>query len=96
MPAIAAEVRASAAEVRATAAMPPALQVRVLVHGAAEWDAAYPDGRMERAWREMQADLARRYHAPAPTVVAGSTHQIPLDMPQSVAEAIDAVSATVP
>ena len=84
MPAIAADVRAME---------PPVLPVRVLVHGAPEWDAAYPDGRMERAWRAMQADLARRFHAPEPVIVAGSTHQIPLDRPDAVAEAIEAVSA---
>ena len=69
----------------------PHLPSRVLVHGDREWDHAYPDGRMERAWTMMQGEVAEKIGAPPPTVVAGSGHQIALDAPEAVVAAIEAV-----
>ncbi|GGH25680.1 hypothetical protein GCM10007036_32940 [Alsobacter metallidurans] len=64
---------------------------RVLVHGDGEWNGAYPDGRMERVWRRLQADLARQLGAPAPESVPEAGHQIPLDAPEAVVRAVEAV-----
>ena len=70
----------------------PRLPSRVLVHGDHEWDAAYPDGRMERAWTAMQDEVAGRIGAPSPTVVPGSGHQIALDAPDAVVAAVRALA----
>lgn len=70
----------------------PPRPARVLVHGDREWDKAYPDGRMEAAWRTMQDDLATRFGAPPVTVVRDSGHQIALDDPGAVVSAIEAVA----
>ena len=69
----------------------PRLPARVLVHGDREWDSAYPDGRMERIWSEMQARVAGAIGAPPPTVVAGASHQIALDAPDAVVAAVRAI-----
>jgi pimeloyl-ACP methyl ester carboxylesterase len=66
----------------------PRVPARVLVHGDAEWNSVYRDGRMEREWSLMQEDLASRLGAPAPWRVTGASHQIPLDAPDVVASAI--------
>jgi pimeloyl-ACP methyl ester carboxylesterase len=66
----------------------PQVPARVIVHGDGEWDQVTADGRMERAWRAMQDDLARRLGAPAPIVAAGASHQVPLDAPDLVADVI--------
>ena len=81
---------ASSAELRAAGL--PRLPSRVLVHGDSEWDAAYPDGRMERTWSALQGELAAALGAPPPQRVAGSGHQIALDAPASVADAVMAVA----
>lgn len=70
----------------------PRLASRVLVHGNREWDQAYSDGRMENAWTTMQANLALEMGAPPPTVLRGSGHQIPLDAPQAVVDAVEALA----
>lgn len=80
---------ASTAELRAAGL--PRLPARVLAHGNAEWNAAYPDGRMERTWADLQAELAAGLGAPPPERVAGSGHQIALDAPDAVAAAVLAV-----
>jgi pimeloyl-ACP methyl ester carboxylesterase len=77
---------ASAAQVRDDGL--PRLPARVLVHGDREWDGPYPDGRMERTWTVLQNEVAADLGAPPPTVVAGSSHQIPLDAPGAVVEAV--------
>ncbi|MCW6506636.1 alpha/beta fold hydrolase [Lichenifustis flavocetrariae] len=69
----------------------PLRPIRVLVHGNREWDVPYPDGRMEAAWRAMQADLAKRFGASTLTIVEGSGHEIPLDRPAAVVTAIEDV-----
>lgn len=74
----------------------PPRPARVLAHGNREWDRAYPDGRMEAAWRAMQDDLAARFGAPPVTVVPDAGHQIPLDDPAAVAAAVEAVARDVP
>ncbi len=66
----------------------PRLPARVLVHGDREWDGVYPDGRMERTWTALQDEMARALGAPPPTVVPGSGHQIALDAPAAVADAV--------
>jgi pimeloyl-ACP methyl ester carboxylesterase len=66
----------------------PRLPSRILIHGNREWDGVYPDGRMERAWRDMQAQLARSIGAPSPIVAASSGHQIPLDAPALVVSTV--------
>ncbi len=94
------EVREMTAMADVSAAIPAAARcgvpTRVLVHGNAEWNDAYPDGRMERAWLAMQQDLARRFCAPTAQSVGGSGHQIGLDAPNAVADAIEEVSRGVP
>ena len=70
----------------------PSRPARVLVHGNREWDAAFPDGRMERAWRDLQSDLAASLNAPAPIFVANSGHQIALDAPDAVVSAVDSLN----
>jgi pimeloyl-ACP methyl ester carboxylesterase len=70
----------------------PRLPSRVLVHGDNEWNAAYPDGSMERVWTALQAEMAVALGAPAPTRVAGSGHQIALDAPRAVADAVLSVA----
>ncbi len=80
----------SGAELRA--ADLPRLPARVLVHGDGEWDVPYPDGRMERAWSAMQGEMATALGAPPPIRVPGSGHQIALDAPQAVADAVFAVA----
>lgn len=82
---------ADAAEVRALPM--PRVAARVLTHGNREWDEAYPDGRMERAWAEMQAKLAVELGAPPPTEIASAGHQIPLDAPQAVVDAVESLLA---
>ncbi|WP_158266763.1 alpha/beta fold hydrolase [Alsobacter soli] len=67
------------------------IPARVLVHGDDEWNELYPDGRMERVWRGLQADLARRLGAPAPEIVPHAGHQIPLDAPGAVVKAVNEV-----
>ena len=69
----------------------PRVPARVLMHGNREWDGPYPDGRMEALWTKMQGELADALGAPAPTVVAGSGHQLALDQPELVAAEILAV-----
>lgn len=66
----------------------PRLPSRVLVHGDHEWDGAYPDGRMERTWTDLQDEMARAIGAPPPIVAANSGHQIALDAPDLVVAAI--------
>ena len=94
-------------EVREMAAMPviaetvdaggyPQLPTRVLVHGDREWDAAYPDGRMERVWMALQDELATRTGAPPPQVVAGAGRQIALDAPEAVTQAVVGLIAALP
>lgn len=82
-----------AAEVRALPA--PHVRARVLIHGNHEWDQAYPDGRMERAWADMQARLAGELSAPPPVPIAISGHQIPLDAPASVVAAVENLLASL-
>ncbi len=80
-------------DAREVRALPiPHVASRVLVHGNREWDQAYPDGRMEEAWTKMQSELASELGAPLPTVVQGSGHQIPLDAPQAVVDAVEALA----
>jgi hypothetical protein len=43
---------------------------------------------MERAWSEMQADLALRLEAPPPIVALASGHQIALDSPELVVRTV--------
>ncbi len=69
-------------------AVPATVVARVLAHGDLAWNRLYPDGRMERAWAVLQADLSRRLGAPAPLFVRGAGHQIQLDAPDVVATAI--------
>jgi pimeloyl-ACP methyl ester carboxylesterase len=71
----------------------PRVAARVLEHGDGEWNQVYGDGRMERAWSAMQADLAAQVGAPPPLRVAGASHQIPLDAPQVVAAVIEMLVA---
>ena len=73
----------------------PERPARVLVHGNREWDRAYPDGRMEAVWRVMQDDLAVRFGAPAVTVVPDAGHQIALDDPAAVVDAVEAVARDI-
>ena len=65
-----------------------AVTARVLVHGDLAWNRLYPDGRMERTWALLQADLSRSLGAPAPLFVASAGHQIQLDAPDVVVTAI--------
>ncbi len=80
-----------AAEVKATGY--PHLMSRILLHGNKEWDGSYPDGRMEKVWFDMHSGLAQAIGAPSPTVVAGAGHQLALDAPQVVADAIKDMAA---
>jgi pimeloyl-ACP methyl ester carboxylesterase len=73
----------SAAQVRE--AGPPHVRARVLVHGNPEWNAAYPDGRMERTWMTLQTEMAASLGAPPPRVIPHTSHQIALDAPDAVA-----------
>ena len=73
----------------------PRVAARVLVHGNREWDQAYSDGRMEDAWTKMQSELASELGAPPPTVVRNSGHQIPLDAPQVVVDAVEALALSL-
>jgi pimeloyl-ACP methyl ester carboxylesterase len=66
----------------------PRVAARIVIHGNREWDGPYPDGRMERAWSEMQADLALRLEAPPPIVALASGHQIALDSPELVVRTV--------
>jgi hypothetical protein len=66
----------------------PQVPTRIVVHGNREWDSLYPDGRMERAWAEMQSDLAGRLGAPPPIPAPASGHQIALDSPDIVVATI--------
>lgn len=74
----------------------PRLPARVLVHGNDEWRDVPPPGRMEAIWRELQADYAERLGAPPPIVVSQSGHQIALDAPDAVVEAVRGLIATLP
>jgi len=76
-----------AAEVKAAGY--PHLPSLILLHGNREWDGAYPDGRMEKAWLEMHTELANAIGAPAPVAVTESGHQLALDAPEAVASAIE-------
>lgn len=69
-------------------AVPPTVTARVLVHGDLAWNRLYPDGRMERTWALLQADLSHSLGAPAPLFVARAGHQIQLDAPETVTAAI--------
>lgn len=69
-------------------AVPATVTARVLAHGDLAWNRLYPDGRMERTWALLQADLSHSLGAPAPLFVARAGHQIPLDAPEVVAAAI--------
>lgn len=69
-------------------AVPASVTTRVLVHGDSGWNRLYPDGRMERTWAHLQADLSQSLGAPAPQFVRQAGHQIPLDAPEVVAAAI--------
>jgi pimeloyl-ACP methyl ester carboxylesterase len=62
----------------------PRVPARIIIHGNREWDRLYPDGRMEDAWADMQAELARNLGAPLPISAASSGHQIALDRPDLV------------
>ena len=66
----------------------PRLPARVLIHGNREWDRLYPDGRMETAWANMHARLARALGASPPIVARSSGHQIALDEPSVVVAAV--------
>ena len=83
----------NAAEVKAAAV--PRLPVRILLHGNREWDGAYPDGRMEAAWLAMHRDLAVTLGAPPPAVISESGHQIALDRPDAVIDAIMALTRSI-
>ena len=72
----------------------PSLPARVLVHGNDEWEAVPPRGRMEAVWRDLQADMATRLGAPAPTIVPNSGHQIALDAPDAVVAAVTELAAS--
>jgi len=64
------------------------LPVRLIVHGRREWDQIYKDGRMENVWLRLQADLQKN-HRGAPLLVATNAgHQIPLDAPDLIAQAV--------
>jgi pimeloyl-ACP methyl ester carboxylesterase len=76
----------SAAQVRE--AGPPHVRARVLVHGNQEWNAAYPDGRMERTWMTLQTEMAAFLGAPPPLVIPHTSHQIALDAPEAVAAVV--------
>lgn len=69
------------------------LPVRLIIHGRREWDKIYKDGRMERVWRTLQADL-QKTHRGAPLILAADAgHQIPLDAPKLVAQVVSDVVA---
>jgi pimeloyl-ACP methyl ester carboxylesterase len=86
------EMRAFTSDAGEVRARPiPNVAARVLIHGNREWDQTYPDGRMEHAWAQMQAALSTELGAPPPIVVPGSGHQIPLDDPQAVVDAVEAL-----
>lgn len=76
-----------AAEVKAAGY--PILLSRILLHGNREWDDAYPDGRMEKAWLDMHSDLARAIGAPKPIPIEQSGHQLALDAPEMVAKEVE-------
>lgn len=71
----------------------PRLPARVLVHGNHEWQDVPPAGQMEIVWQALQQDYAARLGAPPPALVAGSGHQIALDAPDAVADAVDSLSS---
>ena len=66
----------------------------MVVHGHRELNAIYPNGRMEDAWSEMQAALARRLGADAPISATRSGHQLALEGPDLVAEVVVGVLRT--
>lgn len=101
---LASETKSRVFAVREFAAMPaigaevdslPRLHLPALVlrHGNGEWNEAFPDGRMEEAWRVMQEDIASRYGAPLPILVPQSGHQIQFDAPGVIADAVERVAA---
>jgi pimeloyl-ACP methyl ester carboxylesterase len=73
----------------------PRVPSLILLHGNHEWDGAYPDGRMERAWLAMHTELASAIGAPSPILVGESGHQLALDAPERVAIAVDEISRYV-
>lgn len=73
----------------------PRLPTRILLHGNREWDGPYPDGRMENLWTVMQGELAASLGAPGPLIIARSGHQLALDAPQAVADAIAALAVSL-
>ena len=81
-----ASLAANAETVRAEG--PPRIAARIVIHGNHEWDALYPDGRMENAWTDMQSALAEQLDSPPPIVAALSGHQIALDSPDLVVATI--------
>lgn len=81
-----ASLAANAETVRAEG--PPQIAARIVIHGNQEWDALYPDGRMENAWADMQSALAEQLGAPPPIVAPSSGHQIALDSPDLVVATI--------
>ncbi len=81
------------AEVRAAGY--PHLPSTIILHGNKEWDGSYPDGRMERAWLTMHTELAQSIGAPPPTAIAQSGHQLALDAPEQIAEAIEKLATRV-
>ncbi len=54
-----------------------------------DWQPAATADAQERAWRELQAELARLSTHGRVEVVAGSGHNIQLDQPAAVVEAIE-------
>lgn len=68
--------------------LPGTVTTRVLAHGDLAWNRLYPDGRMERTWATLQADLSYHLGAPSPLFVARAGHQIQFDAPDVVAAAI--------
>jgi pimeloyl-ACP methyl ester carboxylesterase len=73
----------------------PHLPSLIVLHGNHEWDGAYPDGRMERAWLAMHSELAQSIGAPPPIALPQSGHQLALDAPEAVATAIEELSTRV-
>jgi pimeloyl-ACP methyl ester carboxylesterase len=75
----------------------PQVPARIIVHGNKEWNRVYPDGRMERAWSELQSQLAEALGAPPPIVASSSGHQIALDEPAAVVAAVrDLIASLAP
>lgn len=74
---------------------PLGLPIRIMLHGNREWDRIYPDGRMEDAWISMHRSQARKLGAGDLIIVPKAGHQIALDDPQAVIEALKAMLTRV-